>query len=194
MAEKAGHYWFDMLDMDKFGLTTSKLQLVDNGVYISKYRITVPKELNDYEWHISQTGCTLIAFSLTVLIKTRSWLNFKVNLFVVLERVVSFAKLIFKLSMTQKYSIELIEEHDAVNFTAFILARKNSLNLKGSLKVSWRLRLWWRHWHHSRMAGQNWRERSFRKIFPLWRQVWWWCQCDTHWDKQSTPLLHPAFR
>ena len=49
MAEKAGHYWFDMLDMDKFGLTTSKLQLVDNGVYISKYRITVPKELNVYE-------------------------------------------------------------------------------------------------------------------------------------------------
>ena len=49
MAEKAGHYWFDMLDKDKFGLTTSKLQLVYNGVYISKYRITVPKELNDYE-------------------------------------------------------------------------------------------------------------------------------------------------
>ena len=49
MAEKAGHYWFDMLDMDKFGLTTSKLQLVAKGVYISKYRITVPKELNDYE-------------------------------------------------------------------------------------------------------------------------------------------------
>ena len=49
MAEKAGHYWFDMLDMDRFGLTTSKLLLVDNGVYISKYRITVPKELNDYE-------------------------------------------------------------------------------------------------------------------------------------------------
>lgn len=47
MAEKAGHYWFDMLNTDKFGLTTSKLQLVDNGVYISKYRITVPKELND---------------------------------------------------------------------------------------------------------------------------------------------------
>ena len=49
MAEKANHYWFDMLDMDKFGLTSSKLQLVYNGVYISKYRITVPKELNDYE-------------------------------------------------------------------------------------------------------------------------------------------------
>ena len=49
MAEKAGHYWFDMLDMDKFGLTSSKLKLVDSGIYNSKYRITVPKELNDYE-------------------------------------------------------------------------------------------------------------------------------------------------
>lgn len=49
MAEKAGHYWFDMLDTEKLGVTTSKLKLVDNGVYISKYRITVPKELNDYE-------------------------------------------------------------------------------------------------------------------------------------------------
>ena len=49
MAEKAGHYWFDMLDTGKLGLTDSKLKLVDNGVYISKYRITVPKELSDYE-------------------------------------------------------------------------------------------------------------------------------------------------
>lgn len=49
MAEKAGHYWFEMLDMEALGLTSSKLQLVDNGVYIPKYRITVPKELNDYE-------------------------------------------------------------------------------------------------------------------------------------------------
>ena len=49
MAEKAGHYWFDVLDMDKLGLTSSKLKLVDNGIYNSKYRITVPKELNDYE-------------------------------------------------------------------------------------------------------------------------------------------------
>lgn len=31
MAEKAGHYWFDMLDMDKLGITSSKLKLVDNG-------------------------------------------------------------------------------------------------------------------------------------------------------------------
>lgn len=49
MAEKAGHYWFDMLDMEKINIGTSKLQLVENGVYNSKYKITVPKELNDYE-------------------------------------------------------------------------------------------------------------------------------------------------
>ena len=32
------------------------------------------------------------------------------------KRVANFAKLIYKLRMTQKYSIDLIEEHDAVNF------------------------------------------------------------------------------
>lgn len=49
MAEKAGHYWYDMLEMDKIDIGTSKLQLVDNGTYISKYKITIPKELNEYE-------------------------------------------------------------------------------------------------------------------------------------------------
>lgn len=49
MAQKAGHYWFDMLDLPKLSLTTSKLQLAIGGVYIPKYRITIPKELNDYE-------------------------------------------------------------------------------------------------------------------------------------------------
>lgn len=49
MAEKAGHYWLDALDMSKIELGTSKLQLAKNGVYISKYKITVPKELNEYE-------------------------------------------------------------------------------------------------------------------------------------------------
>jgi len=49
MAEKAGHYWFDMLNIDKINLGTSKQQLVENGVYIKKYRITIPKELNEYE-------------------------------------------------------------------------------------------------------------------------------------------------
>lgn len=49
MAEKANHYWFDMLNPSSIELGTSKLQLVENGVYNSKYRITLPKELNDYE-------------------------------------------------------------------------------------------------------------------------------------------------
>lgn len=49
MASKAGHYWVEMLDLKKIGLTTSKLQLVKDGVYNSAYRITVPKELESYE-------------------------------------------------------------------------------------------------------------------------------------------------
>ncbi|MBO5846899.1 MAG: type IV toxin-antitoxin system AbiEi family antitoxin domain-containing protein, partial [Bacteroidales bacterium] len=49
MAEKAGHYWFDMLNFEKINLGNFKLQIVRNGVYIKKYRITIPKNLNDYE-------------------------------------------------------------------------------------------------------------------------------------------------
>lgn len=49
MAEKAGHYWFDMLNRDKINIGTSKQQLVNNGTYISKYKITIPKELVEYE-------------------------------------------------------------------------------------------------------------------------------------------------
>ena len=49
MAEKAGHYWFDALNIDKIKLGSAKHKLVDNGVYVSKYKITVPKELYDYE-------------------------------------------------------------------------------------------------------------------------------------------------
>ena len=49
LAEEAGHYWFDMLDMNKINLGSSKLQLVENGIYVKKYRITIPKELNEYE-------------------------------------------------------------------------------------------------------------------------------------------------
>lgn len=49
MAEKAGHYWFEMLNTETLGLTGSKLQLVEKGTYIPKYKITVPKELYDYE-------------------------------------------------------------------------------------------------------------------------------------------------
>lgn len=49
MAEKAGHFWFDELDIAKLGLREWKIQSVKGGVYIPKYKITVSKELNDYE-------------------------------------------------------------------------------------------------------------------------------------------------
>lgn len=49
MAQKAGHYWFEMLDKSKIDLGTSKYQLAKNGVYISDYKITVPQELYNYE-------------------------------------------------------------------------------------------------------------------------------------------------
>lgn len=49
MAEKANHYWFEMLESSKVDLGTSKLQLVKDGVYISKYKITIPRDLYEYE-------------------------------------------------------------------------------------------------------------------------------------------------
>lgn len=49
MAEKAGHYWFEELDLEKINLGTSKIQLVADGAYSSKYMITIPKALNSYE-------------------------------------------------------------------------------------------------------------------------------------------------
>lgn len=49
MAQKAGHDWFDRLDRTKIDLGTGKQSLVENGVYLSQYLITIPKELYDYE-------------------------------------------------------------------------------------------------------------------------------------------------
>lgn len=62
--------------------------------------------------------------------KTLWQLNFKVNLFVILKRVSNLAQLIYKLSMTQKYSIELIEEHDAVNFYSVLLDKEELSELE----------------------------------------------------------------
>ena len=49
MAEKAGHYWFEELDLEKINIGTSKIQLVPDGIYSSKYMITIPKALNSNE-------------------------------------------------------------------------------------------------------------------------------------------------
>ena len=49
MAQKAGHAWFYQLDTAKIDIGTGNQKLVENGVYISDFLITVPKELYDYE-------------------------------------------------------------------------------------------------------------------------------------------------
>lgn len=49
MAKKAGHNWFDMLDINKIDIGTGKQKLTDNGVYLPEYMITIPKELYEYE-------------------------------------------------------------------------------------------------------------------------------------------------
>lgn len=45
MAEKANHQWFHFLTTDQVSLGTGNRMLTKKGVYISKYLISVPKEL-----------------------------------------------------------------------------------------------------------------------------------------------------
>jgi hypothetical protein len=45
LAEKAGHEWFNKLDLNKIDVGSGKRSIVKEGVYIKKYLITVPKEL-----------------------------------------------------------------------------------------------------------------------------------------------------
>jgi len=45
LSEKAGHSWIEYLDISKVDLGKGKRSIVPNGVLISKYQITVPKEL-----------------------------------------------------------------------------------------------------------------------------------------------------
>lgn len=49
MAEKANHYWYEDLDTAKIDIGTGKYQLAERGVYLSKYKITIPEELYNYE-------------------------------------------------------------------------------------------------------------------------------------------------
>jgi hypothetical protein len=45
MAEKASHAWFKHLDLQKIDLGSGTRGFTTGGVYVSKYRITVPQEL-----------------------------------------------------------------------------------------------------------------------------------------------------
>lgn len=49
MAEKAGHDWVDYLDLTKIDFGSGKRSLVQDGVYVSKYQITVPKALENHD-------------------------------------------------------------------------------------------------------------------------------------------------
>lgn len=47
LAEKTNHEWFKRLDLEKIDLGKGKRRIVKNGVYNSKYQITISKELED---------------------------------------------------------------------------------------------------------------------------------------------------
>jgi len=49
MAEKASHSWLEDLNLSKIDLGKGKRSIVKSGVYNSKYQITIPRDLANYE-------------------------------------------------------------------------------------------------------------------------------------------------
>lgn len=47
LAEKANHSWLKSVSLEKVDLGKGKRSIVKNGVYVEKYQITVPKELEE---------------------------------------------------------------------------------------------------------------------------------------------------
>lgn len=45
LANKAGHEWLSYISLEKVDLGSGKRAIANDGVYVSKYQITVPKEL-----------------------------------------------------------------------------------------------------------------------------------------------------
>lgn len=45
MAEKAGHQWLQFVDQTNIHLGAGDRSLVDNGVYVAKHHISIPREL-----------------------------------------------------------------------------------------------------------------------------------------------------
>ena len=45
LADKAGHEWLNYIKLDRVDLGSGKRAIVSDGVYVSKYQITVPREL-----------------------------------------------------------------------------------------------------------------------------------------------------
>jgi hypothetical protein len=49
LAEKVNHDWFKHLDLEKIDLGKGKRRIVKNGIYNSKYQITVSRELEEHD-------------------------------------------------------------------------------------------------------------------------------------------------
>lgn len=49
LAEKAGHSWLNFLNIAQIDLGTGKRSIVKGGVFIEKYQITVPRELENHD-------------------------------------------------------------------------------------------------------------------------------------------------
>ena len=49
MADKAGHLWFNELDLKKVDIGRGKREIVPKGVYDKKFKIVIPEELKSYE-------------------------------------------------------------------------------------------------------------------------------------------------
>jgi hypothetical protein len=49
MAEKANHTWIKALKYENIDLGTSRLMISSTGKYINKFKMTIPKELSEYE-------------------------------------------------------------------------------------------------------------------------------------------------
>jgi hypothetical protein len=47
MADKAGHDWLSYLNLEKIDLGSGKRSIVKDGVYVPRYQITIPKELEE---------------------------------------------------------------------------------------------------------------------------------------------------
>ena len=47
LAEKAGHSWFGYLKLDRIDTGSGKRSIVKGGVFVDRYQITVPKELEN---------------------------------------------------------------------------------------------------------------------------------------------------
>lgn len=47
LADKAGHDWRNYINLEKIELGSGKRAIVSDGVYVSKYQITVPRELEN---------------------------------------------------------------------------------------------------------------------------------------------------